>query len=167
MKEFVTQLESYSPSLSISQGVSAKYRVSFSLTVSLFFSRVSLSLSLPRFFPTPSHTISSSLYNLPSMGLSSWVAVFPKKVGPILTYIPSQMGLATHFWTDSIGTCASLQIYAQQADISKALYNILGAALGRFVLYHARTLHHLFVTTWMDLTYGGLGLGPVFDLWTV
>ena len=82
MKEFVTQLVSYSPSLSISQGVSAKYRASFSLTVSLFFSHVSLSLSLPRFFPTPSHTISSSLYNLPSMGLSSWVAVFPKKMGP-------------------------------------------------------------------------------------
>ena len=61
----------------------------------------------------------------------------------------------------------NLQIYAWLADIPKALCNVLVDALGWFVLYHAQTLHHLFGTTKVGLTYVGLGLRPVFDLWTV
>ena len=83
MKEFVTQLESYSPSLSISQGVSAKYRASFSLTVSLFFSSVSLSLSLSLDFFQPPLTPSLP----PCITFPQWVChhewrFFPKRWDP-------------------------------------------------------------------------------------
>ena len=166
MKEFVTQLEPYPP-LCVPCGVSDYVsNFLFFSYFSLVASCVSLSLSLPD-FPTLSHTISSSFYSLPLMDLPSWVMVFPKKVGPILTYILDLMGLTTHFWIYPVGTCANLQIYAQQANIPKALCDILGDALGWFVLYHARTFYHLFGMTWMGLTHVGLGLGPVFDLWTI
>jgi len=101
------------------------------------------------------------------MGLPSWVVAIPKNVSLILTYIPNRMGPAAHFWIDPFGTCANLQIYAQWVDIPKALCDVLGDALGRFVLYCAWTLHRLFDTIWVGLTYVSLGFGLVFDFWTV
>ena len=84
MKEFVTQLES-DPPLCVSRKVSGLFIELPSLYLFLsFFALTYHSLFLSPDLPTPFHTISFPFYRLLLVGLSSWVAVFPKRWAPFL-----------------------------------------------------------------------------------